>query len=139
MIQIRAIDHVVLRVIDLDAMIAFYTNVLGCTLERSEEALGLHQLRAGSSLIDLVSVDSPLGQAGGAAPGHEARNMDHLCLRIESFNEAALRVHLRNAGVEAGAVEQRYGAEGRGPSIYIFDPEGNTIELKGPPVPITPV
>jgi hypothetical protein len=59
--------------------------------------------------------------------------MDHLCLRIESFSEAALRAHLRSAGVEASAVESRYGAEGRGPSMYIFDPEGNTVELKGPP------
>jgi len=135
MIHIRAIDHLVLRVTNLDAMIAFYTNVLGCTLERSEPDLGLYQLRAGSSLIDLVPVDSPLGHAGGAAPGHEGRNMDHFCLRIEPFNEAALRVHLRSAGVEAGAVESRFGSEGRGPSIYIFDPEGNTVELKGPPQP----
>ena len=105
MIQIRAIDHVVLRVVDVQSMIAFYTNVLGCSVRRREEALGLHQLQAGSSLIDLVQVDSPLGHAGGAAPGHEGRNMDHLCLRIEAFNEAALRVHLRNAGVEAGPVE----------------------------------
>ena len=135
MIQIRAIDHIVLRVVDLDAMIAFYTNVLGCTLERKEPDIGLYQLRAGASMIDLVPVDSKLGQAGGAAPGHEGRNMDHLCLRIETFNEAALRAHLRGAGVEAGAVESRYGAEGRGPSMYIFDPEGNTVELKGPPFP----
>lgn len=134
MIQIRAIDHLVLRVTDLDAMISFYTNVLGCTLERHEDELGLYQLRAGAAMIDLVPVDSKLGHAGGAAPGPEGRNMEHFCLRIEAFNEAALRAHLRNAGVESSAVSMRYGAEGRGPSMYIFDPEGNTIELKGPAV-----
>lgn len=132
MFRILGIDHVVLRVRDLEAMIAFYSNVLGCTLERSEPEMGLYQLRAGSSLIDLVPVDSPLGRAGGDAPGRAARNMDHLCLRIEPFNEVALRVHMREAGVEMSDVAQRFGAEGRGPSIYISDPEGNVIELKGP-------
>lgn len=132
MIQIRHIDHVVLRVADLDAMIGFYCRVLGCQIERRQDEIGLVQLRAGSCLVDLVPVDGKLGRAGGAAPGPEGRNMDHLCFRVEPFDAAAIRSHLAACGVEAGPVESRYGAEGNGPSIYLADPEGNVIELKGP-------
>jgi catechol 2,3-dioxygenase-like lactoylglutathione lyase family enzyme len=133
MLHIRHIDHVVLRVVNLDAMLAFYCDALGCTVERRQDAIGLVQLRAGSSLVDLVPVDGKLGRAGGAAPGAEGRNMDHLCFRVEPFHEAAIRAHLARLDIVAGAQESRYGAEGEGPSIYLQDPEGNTIELKGPP------
>jgi glyoxylase I family protein len=133
MIRPRAIDHLVLRIVDLDRMLRFYVDVLGCTLERRQDALGLVQLRAGHSLIDLVPVDGPLGRAGGTPPGPQGRNLDHFCLRVEPFEEAALRAHLAAHGVAAGAVEQRYGAEGEGPSLYVTDPEGNVVELKGPP------
>lgn len=132
MIHVRDIDHIVLRVVDLDAMIRFYCGVLGCTVERRQEAIGLIQLRAGRSLVDLVPVDGELGRAGGAPPGREGRNLDHFCLRVEPFDEAAIRGHLQAHGVEAGPVESRYGAEGLGPSIYLHDPEGNVVELKGP-------
>lgn len=132
MIKLREIDHVVLRVVDLDKMVQFYTGVLGCTIEKRQEAIGLIQLRAGSSLVDLVPVDGKLGKMGGAAPGKEGRNMDHLCFRVEEFDEAAILAELAAAGVAAGPAESRYGAEGEGPSIYISDPEGNTVELKGP-------
>lgn len=133
MIKIREIDHVVLRVVDLDRMLHFYCAVLGCTIEREQREIGLTQLRAGRSLIDLVTVDSPIGRQGGAAPGTEGRNLDHLCIRVEPFDAVAIRAHLAQHDVEAGPVESRYGAEGIGPSIYLHDPEGNMIELKGPP------
>jgi catechol 2,3-dioxygenase-like lactoylglutathione lyase family enzyme len=133
--RLLALDHVVLRVADLARMRAFYCDVLGCAFEKWQEELGLLQLRAGSSLIDLVTLDGPLGRAGGAAPGREARNLDHFCLRIEPFDEKALRAHLAAHGIAAGEIAQRYGAEGTGPSLYISDPEGNTVELKGPPLP----
>lgn len=132
-IPIRHLDHIVLRVRDLDAMVAFYGKVLGCHVERRQDEIGLVQLRAGSNLIDLVPVDGKLGQAGGAAPGLEGRNLDHFCFRVEPFDEAAIRAHLAACGVEAGPTGSRYGAEGEGPSIYLQDPEHNTIELKGPP------
>ncbi|MFL6672944.1 MAG: VOC family protein [Massilia sp.] len=131
-IQVRGIDHVVLRVLDLDAMVRFYGTVLGCEVERRQDEIGLVQLRAGSALIDLVPVGGKLGKAGGAAPGREGRNLDHFCLRIEPFDEAAIRRHLEACGVAAGPAESRYGAEGEGPSIYLEDPEHNTIELKAP-------
>ncbi len=135
MITIRDIDHLVLRVVDLDAMIAFYCDVLGCTVLRRRDELGLVQLRAGRALIDLVPVAGKLRQAGGAAPGREGRNLDHFCLRIEPWDETAIRAHLAAFGVEAGSTGLRYGAEGEGPSIYCLDPERNTVELKGPPTP----
>jgi glyoxylase I family protein len=133
MIRIRAIDHIVLRVVDLDEMLRFYCEGLGCTVERRQDAIGLVQLRAGRSLIDVVPVGGKLGMAGGAAPGKEARNMDHFCVRVEPFDEGGIRKHLEAHGIKAGQIESRYGAEGEGPSLYLTDPEGNVVELKGPP------
>jgi len=133
MIRIREIDHLVLRVADLERMLAFYCGLLGCTVERRIEALGLVQLRAGRSIIDLVPVDGELGRAGGAPPGREGRNLDHFCFRVEPWDEAGIRRDLAAHGIQAGPAEPRYGAEGTGPSIYVTDPEGNVVELKGPP------
>jgi catechol 2,3-dioxygenase-like lactoylglutathione lyase family enzyme len=127
------LDHVVIRARDPARLERFYCDALGCRLERRQDKIGLTQLRAGRSLIDLIDLAGPLGAAGGAAPTVAARNMDHFCLRIEPFDEAAIRQHLDRHGVEAGAVESRYGAEGEGPSIYLKDTEGNVVELKGPP------
>ena len=129
----RDIDHIVLRVVDAAATCAFYCDVLGCTFERDQGSIGLYQLRAGRSLIDIVPVDGKLGRAGGAAPGKEARNVDHFCLRVEPFDAAAIIEHLDAHRVAHGPVESRFGAEGEGPSIYLTDPEGNVVELKGPP------
>jgi catechol 2,3-dioxygenase-like lactoylglutathione lyase family enzyme len=132
--KLLGLDHVVVRVRDLDASLRFYVATLGCTEERRIDALGLIQLRAGAALIDLVPVDSPLGKAGGRTPDPAAKNVDHFCLRIEPFDAEALAAHLRAHGVEPGDVGERYGADGYGPSMYLRDPDGNTVELKGPPV-----
>jgi catechol 2,3-dioxygenase-like lactoylglutathione lyase family enzyme len=132
-IRVREIDHVVLRARDQAALVRFYGEVLGCREERRQDELGLVQLRAGRSLIDVISVDGPLGRAGGAPPGAEGKNVDHLCLRVEPFDLAAIRAHLAGHGARIGAYGSRYGAEGEGPSLYLYDPEGNQIELKGPP------
>ena len=131
--SIREIDHLVLRIADLDRSLAFYRDVLGCTIERRQEAIGLIQLRAGRSLIDLVPLEGKLGSAGGAGPGAEGRNVDHFCLRIEPFDGPTLAAYLRDNGLPPGEVAQRFGADGKGPSIYITDPDGNVVELKGPP------
>jgi catechol 2,3-dioxygenase-like lactoylglutathione lyase family enzyme len=133
MIHIRQIDHLVLRVRDIDKMLAFYIDVIGCTLEKIQKDIGLYQVRAGGSLIDLIPVNEKLGRLGGAAPAAEGRNLDHFCLRIEPFDGDAISRHLRAHGVEPGPIESRYGAQGEGPSIYVTDPEGNVVELKGPP------
>lgn len=126
---IKGLDHVVLRVADLDRAVRFYCEVLGCREERRVESISLVQLRAGAALIDLILAEGTPdpGPVSGRA------NMDHFALRIEPFDEAELRAHLTAHGVEAGEVATRYGAEGDGPSLYITDPDGNRVELKGPP------
>ena len=131
-IAIRGIDHVVLRVRDIERALRFYCGVLGCREERRIDALGLVQLRAGSALIDLVDVTGALGRAGGGPPGESGRNMDHFALQLTALDAPALRAELAAAGIEAGEVAERYGAEGMGPSLYIHDPDGNVVELKGP-------
>ncbi|WP_355660984.1 VOC family protein [Halomonas salifodinae] len=132
-LPIRGLDHLVLRIRDEKAMLAFYVEALGCVLEKRQDELGLIQLRAGAALIDLVPVDGPLGRRGGPPPGEEGHNLDHFCLSLAPFDEAAIRAHLAAHGITAGETQRRYGAEGYGPSIYLQDPEGNTVELKGPP------
>jgi glyoxylase I family protein len=133
LIKIREIDHLVLRVQDLDRMLDFYCGLLGCTVERRQDELGLVQLRAGRSLIDFVTVEGEIGKQGGRPPGAEGRNLDHFCVRVEPFDGEAIQAYLRANGVDGGEIASRYGAEGQGPSIYINDPEGNVVELKGAP------
>jgi glyoxylase I family protein len=129
---IREIDHVVIRCANLDAMVRFYGDVLGCPVEKEQRDLGLVQLRAGRSLIDLLAVGAKIDRPESGTPGTGC-NMDHLCLRVDPFDSKALRVHLIEHGARIGEEGHRYGAEGYGPSLYLFDPEGNLIELKGPP------
>jgi len=131
--RLVSLDHLVLRAAKIETMLHFYCDVLGCSLERSLPESGLYQLRAGTGLIDLVDLTGKLGRAGGDAPNPNARNLDHFCVRIEPFDEVTLRAYLSSHGIEAGDVRRRYGAEGNGPSLYVEDPEGNTVELKGPP------
>lgn len=133
MFRILGIDHLVLRVQNPNRMLEFYCGVLGCSVERRQDEIGLVQLRAGTSLIDLIPVDGELGKQGGAAPGVEGRNLDHFCLRIDPFDAEQVRSYLAGHGVESSEVGSRYGAEGEGPSIYVRDPEDNVVELKGAP------
>lgn len=133
--KLKALDHVVLRVRDVEASRAFYEGVLGCALDKVQEAIGLWQVRAGASLIDLVPLDGALGRMGGAGPQKEGRNLDHFAIRIEPFDEAAIRAHLARHNAAVVGAGRRYGAEGDGPSIYVLDPDGNTVELKGPAGP----
>ena len=93
-------------------MLRFYCDALGCSIERRQDELGLVQLRAGRSLVDLVPVDGKLGREGGAPPGREGRNMDHFCFRVEPFDADAIRRELNRHGITAGEVASRYGAEG---------------------------
>jgi glyoxylase I family protein len=130
--QLRAIDHVVLRIKDLAASLHFYCDVLGCSVDKRQEGIGLIQVRAGTSLIDLVPLEGMLGKRGGAGPGHEGRNLDHFAIQIAPFDEPKILAHLSAHGIEIVESGQRYGAEGTGPSVYVLDPDGNTVELKGP-------
>lgn len=133
--SLRKLDHIVLRVADLKKSLHFYLDVLGCTMDKEQAQIGLYQVRAGQSLIDLVPLDQPLGLMGGAGPSREGRNVDHFAIQIAPFDDAAIRAHLAQHDVEVADAGRRYGAEGNGPSIYIRDPDGNTVELKGPAEP----
>ena len=130
---LKQIDHVVLRIRDLEKSLAFYCDVLGCPVDKVQEKIGLWQVRAGSSLIDLIPLDGVLGKLGGAGPAQEGRNVDHFAIEIEPFDDAKIRAYLQSHNVTITDAGQRYGAKGDGPSIYILDPDGNSVELKGPP------
>ncbi|OKB66341.1 lactoylglutathione lyase [Serratia marcescens] len=130
--SLKNIDHVVLRVCDPAKSLLFYTRTLGCEIARQRPDLGLVHLRAGSAMIDLVDVNGTLGKQGGEPPDPRRQNVDHVCLRIDPFNEEDLLAYLRSQGIDAARAETRYGAEGEGPSIYLSDPDGNRVELKGP-------
>jgi glyoxylase I family protein len=129
--HIIGIDHVVLRAADPAALERFYMEVLGCAFEKRQGTLA--QLRAGHALIDIVPADEAGPAEGTSSTG--GANLDHLCLRVEPFNAAAIANHLAACGVRCGEETSRYGAEGQGPSVYLHDPEGNGIELKGPVAP----
>lgn len=129
---IREIDHVVIRTTDPGGLARFYCEALGCTLEKEQPDIGLTQLRAGRSMIDLLAVGSSIDRADSGTPG-DGRNMDHLCLRVEHYDGAQLMAHLTAHGARLGTEGKRYGADGYGQSLYLFDPDGNMVELKGPP------
>jgi glyoxylase I family protein len=135
--KLGALDHVVLRVPDMAQALGFYRDVLGAEIERRLDRLGMVQLRVGASLIDLVDLNGDwLKAAGAKAFAPDAVNVDHICIRIEPFDEVAIEAYLRAHGVAIGERGIRYGAQGDGPSIYIRDPFGTTVELKGPATPI---
>jgi catechol 2,3-dioxygenase-like lactoylglutathione lyase family enzyme len=130
-ISVKKIDHLVLRTTDVSRMVQFYEEVLGCRVERAlAPATGLTQLRAGDALIDIVAVDSELGRAGGGPPGSSGNNLDHFCLELQDIGQSELREWLVSKGVEVSPFETRYGAGGFAASIYIEDPDGNTVELR---------
>jgi glyoxylase I family protein len=121
--KVEELDHVVLRCVDQKRALDFYTQELGLVEERRLDAIGLIQLRAGQSMVDLVPAKNQRDA--------EARNVDHFCLGIETDDIAAVASHLRARGVNVlGEPAQRYGSRGNGLSIYIHDPEDNVVELK---------
>ncbi|WDE03349.1 VOC family protein [Thalassomonas viridans] len=156
MFEIAAIDHLVLRTAQVDEMVNFYCRVLGCTVERIVEerveeraeerivelveadedvvddgkTIALTQLRAGNALIDLVNVSSSLGKSGGGAPVKTGRNLEHFCLQLKAISSGEIYDYLTGKGIKVGQFHTRYGAQGFGDSVYIEDPDGNTVELK---------
>ena len=131
-IPIKGLDHIVLRVRDIDTMLHFYGEVLGCKVEKIQEDLGLWQLRAGDCADRFCDGRRTDRRQKGPAPGRDGHNQDHFCLLVDPWDETAIRSELEAHDwyVEESAI--RYGATGYGPSIYLTDPEGNTVELKGP-------
>lgn len=131
-IAIQGFDHIVLRVRDKARALAFYRDILGLAVDRDRPDIGLTHIRAGRQMIDLVTLDGPIGKLGGTGPGADARNLDHFALQVRPFDEAAIRAHLAAHDVQIVEEGPRYGADGDGFSLYIRDPDGNTVELKGP-------
>ena len=131
MIEITGLDHIVLRTSNMEQMLQFYSGILGCPVERElPPELGLVQLRAGDALIDLVAVDSELGRMGGGPPTANENNMDHFCLQIKAQAEEEISQYLASHGIDVAPFERRYGAQGYGNSLYLRDPDGNTVELR---------
>ena len=131
MLEVAAIDHIVLRTTKLTEMLKFYCEVLGCKVERETSyEIGITQLRAGSALIDLVRVDSKIGKLGGGPPSETENNVDHFCLQLKKISEEEIKSQLKSHGISVGEFADRYGAQGTGRSVYIKDPEGNTVELR---------
>lgn len=131
MFEVAGIDHVVLRTSKINEMLDFYCGILGCKVEReSSPEFGITQLCAGDALIDLVRVDSKIGKLGGGPPSKTENNMDHFCLQLKMISEEEIRNHLETHSINVGEFSDRYGAQGTGRSIYINDPEGNTVELR---------
>ena len=129
-LKVAELDHVVLRCRDQKRALDFYTRVLGLVEERRIDQIGLIQLRAGSSMIDLVPATDARVESG--------LNVDHICLGIEADDMNDAVRYLRGLAVEViGEPAMRYGARGMGLSIYIRDSEGNVVELKQLPAPVS--
>lgn len=127
--RILGLDHIVLRSAEPERLVRFYCDVLGCSEERRLSGeFRLVQLRAGSALIDIVPADKPVDAAAATDDGV----LDHFCLRVSPFDATAISRRLSKAGCSHEAPQRRYGAEGFGLSIYLRDPDGNRVELKGP-------
>lgn len=137
--KLLGIDHVVLRAVDAPRLVDFYVKALGCTMQWERPELGLYHLTAGTALLDIISMDGPLGMSGVAAPATLGRNVDHICFQVDAIDSEALGHHLRKFGLELEEPKTRFGAQGFGLSVYLQDPEGNGIELKAAaPAPETP-
>lgn len=124
------IDHVVLRANDAQRLANFYVQALGCALRWERPELGLYHLSAGQAMLDIVSIDGPLGQTGVSAPAAQGRNVDHVCFLVSAIEIEKLRRHFGEFGIKVDQPKSRFGAQGFGLSVYLQDPEGNGIELK---------
>ena len=160
--DLKRLDHVVIRCQNYRAMFEFYTQVLGCTIDKPSDVNrfggALTHLRAGDAMIDLLSYDETalteegrqavmkMHGGGEGVPSDKSLNdiasfeagvstMDHLCIRASPFDEEKIIEFMNEMGVNVIDSGNRYGSEGVGPSLYVKDPEGNVVELKGPPVP----
>lgn len=127
------IDHVVFLVDDMVKALQFYCDVLGCQPGYSYPRLGMEQVWCGNALIVLWDTTHP-GAASAVPPVKGGRNVDHVCINLSPFDVSELIGHLNSHMVAIDRTAFHGGARGMGESIYIFDPFGNKLELKGPPV-----
>src|SRR5437899_12068335 len=97
--RLEGLDHVVLLVGDMERAKRFYCDVVGCSVDQELPQYGMLQLRAGSSLIDLVDTSGEEG-AWARPPVEGGRNLDHVCLAARGFDPESVRAHLAAHGVE---------------------------------------
>lgn len=130
-VTVTGLDHLVLRVRDLERAVSFYGDLLGLPIECLEEYRAgtrpFISARVGGQLIDLVP-DPTYDPAAGA----EQSGFLHLCLRVRGRLAGDLLPRLRARAVDVieEAPVLRLGATGYGPSIYVRDPDGYVVELK---------
>ena len=131
MMNVIAMDHIVLNVHNMDAMLDFYINVLGLQGERIEAfndgKVSFHSVRiSADTLIDLF----PMAEKG-AASGPVEKRLNHFCMVIEPTEMPDVVAHLEAHGVTIDeGPATRWGAHGNATSIYFNDPEGNRIEIR---------
>lgn len=123
------LDHVGVKVTDLERAISFYTGLFGFPVaerRRFENGVDAAGLKIGQSLMFLLF-----------RPEYRAHNpedpagIDHFCLTFEPPEWEAIIAKVREKGIPTvGEIMERGGATGFGPSLYIVDPDGNQIEVK---------
>lgn len=130
LVKITEMDHIVLRVKDVEESLRFYTETLGLKSERVE------QWRAGEirfpsarlnddTIIDLFPSDQePIARDG-------VRNQDHFCMVIEPTDMEDLKAKFEalGVGIQSGP-GKRWGSHGDGISLYLYDPDNNVVELR---------
>jgi catechol 2,3-dioxygenase-like lactoylglutathione lyase family enzyme len=119
--HVTGLDHVVLNVADVERSLAFYCDELGLAPERVDE------WRRGDILFPSVRVDAHTIIDLLAVP-RTGENADHLCLVVEPVDLDAVKASGRFDVVDGPAT--RFGARGNGASLYVKDPDGNTVELR---------
>lgn len=120
-IRVSGLDHIVLTVADAHRSLAWYGGLLGL------EPLRVSEWEAGEVFFPSVRVDATTIIDLIEVP-RTGVNMDHVCLVIDPVDLAALAAD-PDLDVVEGPV-RRWGAQGEATSLYIRDPDGNTVELR---------
>ena len=130
LVKVTEMDHIVLRVKDVETSLKFYTGTLGLKPERIEEwragKIRFPSARINAdTIIDLFASDQePIDKDG-------VKNQDHYCMVIEKtdMEELKSKFEAMGVGIQAGP-GQRWGSHGDGTSLYVYDPDDNVVELR---------
>jgi len=131
--SLLGIDHIVFLIDDMPNALKFYGEVLGCQPGYSYPKIGMEQLWCGNALIVLSDTTHPSAKSK-IPPAKGRSNIDHVCINLSPIEVPDLIAHLNAHNVQIDATAFHGGARGMGNSVYIQDPFGNRLELKGPPV-----
>ena len=123
MVRVTGFDHLVIRTADVERSLAWYCDELGL------EPVRVDEWRRGEVLFPSVRIDERT-IVDLLAADRTGENVDHLCLVVEATDLAALAASGRFEVVGEGAVDGLFGAQGFATSLYVRDPDGNTVELR---------